>query len=192
MFESEAALQLPAGSPELGPEKSLEAMAAMGTSPQLLTRVAGRPGCRPCQAFRVPSPCLWTTKRVFCASGRRAGTAVGAHDLLTWAQEFVTRSAPLVQAAGNAWPLLKQSLQHVAELDTARDALHEFQAAHSISLLQTELERLEAELLRSGTNPGARAVHLARRRERLAYLQEELARQPRTLDVDGAAVLRDR
>lgn len=192
VFESEAAMQLPAGSPELGGEYSLEALAAMGTSPQLLTRVAGRvPGADPARLSRAISVSLDNQARLLRVRAE-AGTAVGAHDLLTaWAQEFVAAvSASLVQAAGERLALAEAELAtRRAELDTARDALHEFQAAHSISLLQTELERLEAELLRAQERIRELELYtLPADRERLAYLQEELARQPRTLDVDGAAV----
>lgn len=121
MFESEAALQLPAGSPELGGEYSLEALAAMGTSPQLLTRVAGRvPGADPARLSRAISVSLDNQARLLRVRAE-AGTAVGAHDLLTaWAQEFVAAvSASLVQAAGERLALAE------AELATRRAELTE-------------------------------------------------------------------
>lgn len=189
VYQSEATLQLPVEVQATGSQYSLDALAAMGTSPALFGRLAERlPGSDPAQLARAVNVSLEGQARLLRVRAE-AGTGPEAHALLTaWTDEFIrTVSESLEQVAREHLAVAESELEaRRAELEAAQEALTAFQASHAVSLVQAQLADLESELLRATERIRQLELYtLPADRDRLAYLEAELARHPQTLDVDS-------
>lgn len=196
VYESEAVLQLPPAQVSEEAGFTLQAFAALASSPAILQEAAVllHEEIAPEELYRVYKANLDPASRLLRLKAE-GGTARQAQQrLAAWVNAFTAAVARSMQQAASDQLAVAESVLKVrqAELEAARRALETFLAQHAIHALEAQAQTLEAQLLASEEQIRDLTLYrIPADEERLAFLAAELERQPLTWQLEGNATVVD-